>query len=139
MTQTLNHTPATTAVIQYDRDTYRPGGLVHPSTWTPRPDPQSPDLRVVTGEFTELSELLHHPAEEDTVWAEAARYEAEAGHAAPAGTLPAPARTRAERHRGKGRAAGLPPLWLLLVLACAAGAAGGVAVVAAAFIQAATR
>lgn len=83
MTQTMNRNPATTAVIQYDRHSYVPGGIVHPSPWSPRTDQQSPDINPPTDEFVSLASFFVHEADEadpllNTVWAEAARMRAEA-------------------------------------------------------------
>jgi hypothetical protein len=64
MTQTLNRNPATTAVIQYDRHSYVPGGIVHPSPWSPRTDPQSPDINPPSGEFVSLASFYVHEADE---------------------------------------------------------------------------
>jgi len=50
-------------VIQYDRHSYVPGGIVHPSVWSPRPDPQSPDINPPSGEFVSLASFFVHEAD----------------------------------------------------------------------------
>lgn len=92
MTQTL---PQITEVIHYDPAPDFPG-----TDWTPRPDPQSPDLVCVTGEYAALTDLFHP----DDV-------EQEPADPAEATRQPAPVRARAARHRGKGRAPTPPWAW----------------------------
>lgn len=110
--------------------------LVEPAgvypVWTPRTDPQDPDLHCPTEQDVDQAEAVRHAAEivpdPPLVLAEVLRpYSGEVLPQLPRG-----------RRRGRGRASGMPE-WLLIVLCGFAGTMGGGLVLVVAVIQAVTR
>lgn len=125
-------------------------GTVYAAGWTPRLDPQSPDLICPAGEHATLAELMRRAEDDrlaaereqrDRVWAEAARAAAgEAETVTLAEVMPQPYAGEPEKHETakpfmrRGRRRPPVPFWALVLifsaLAMFAGAVGGGLVVA---------